>query len=301
MEYYAVVLNIYQESTAKIAEIEPELDYFGIKVGPIKFGKSKAEYKEDVETSTIYKGLSSVKYLNRIISEELYELAQEKEYKNNEKNFLELMIDIMGRTSVDSRQMDILINLDFFSDYGESEILSNVWNVMNGKGYPALVDSKYEDKRKYPLKYSPTYVDNTKIKRVANLKEYIEKLKENPPAERTVYEKIKYEIEYVGYALTKFEDVPKSYAVVIDMNLKYTPVIDLYQLQTGKTIKVKINKKKFYDINYNPIIFRGDVIKIIKTHTEYGKKKIDNKWYDNKSVTWRFIDRLAIVTKEQKS
>lgn len=296
IEYFSVVLNIYQANTDKVAEIEAELPSFGIDIGPVRFGKSRADYSPDKETNIIFKGVSSIKYLSEKASEELYQLSQEDRYLKEDTHYIDLFIDIMENTSVNSRQMDILINLDYFHKYGRSEELLNVWKTMNGKGYPEIVDEKYEDGRKYPLLYSKSHIDKTKTKRRANLLEYIEMLEKNPPVDRTVFEKIKYEKEYVGHSTLTYPEYSNQYVLVTDLNLRYTPVVELYQLNSGKTYTVKIKKNKFYDINDNPLVMRGNIIKIIKTHQEYGKKKVDGKWQDNKGVVWRFIDRMAIVT-----
>lgn len=295
LDYYSVILNIYQGNTTKTAEIEQELEAFDIKMDSVKFGESRADYSANYDSRVIYKGLQSIKFLNKQVSEELYSLSREEEYLNNKKTVLDLFIDIIERTSVDSRQMKILIGLDYFSDFGESEFLLNIWNTILGDGLPQIVDIKYADKRKHPLKYTKTLVEKSKLARIENLKEYIQKLEEKPPAKRSIYEKIQFEIEYMGYAVTRFDNIPNSYALVMDINMKATPVIDLYQLKSGKMIKVKIKKNRFYDINENPIITIGNLIKVSKTHTEHGWKLIDGKWEVNESVTWRFIDKLAIV------
>ena len=296
LEYYTVILNIYQNDSDKIAEIEQELDYFGIKIGPIIFGGSRANYTPDKETNTIFKGIWSVKFMNERISEELFELSQTEPYLNKEKDALDLFLDLIENTSVNSRQTEILINLDFFAEFGTAEFLLNLWNTMNNKGMPELVDEKYADKKKNPVFYSKNHIEKTKAKRIENLREYIELLKENPPAERTTYEKIMYEKEFIGHATTTFPELPPSYVLITNLNLKYTPILEVYQLSTGKTFDVKIKKNKFYDTYDNPIVFRGNIIRIIDSHKEYGKKLVDGKWYDNKSVTWVFIDKMSIIT-----
>lgn len=296
LEYYTVILNIYQNDSDKIAEIEQELDYFGIKIGPIVFGGSRANYTPDKETNTIFKGIWSVKFMNERMSEELFELSQTEPYLNKEKDALDLFLDLIENTSVNSRQTEILINLDFFAEFGTAEFLLNIWNTMNNKGMPELVDEKYADKKKNPVFYSKNHIEKTKAKRIENLREYIELLKENPPAERTTYEKIMYEKEFIGHATTTFPELPPSYVLITDLNLKYTPILEVYQLSTGKTFDVKIKKNKFYDTYDNPIVFRGNTIRIIDSHREYGKKLVDGKWYDNKSVTWMFIDKMSIIT-----
>lgn len=296
LEYYTTILNIYQDKPNRIAEIEPELDYFGIKIGPIIFGGSRASYAPDKKTNTIYKGIKSVKFMNEKMSEELFELSQTEPYLNKEKDALDLFVDIIENTSVNSRQAEILINLDFFKEFGDTEILLNIWNTMNNKGAPELVDEKYADKKKYPLFYNKNHIEATKEKRLNNLREYYNALKNNPPAKITTYERIMYEKEYVGHATTVFPELPKSYVLITDLNLKYTPILEVYQLSTGKTFSVKIKKNKFYDTYENPIVFRGNIIRIVDSHKEYGKRLVDGKWEDNKSVTWIFIDKLAIVS-----
>lgn len=296
LEYYSTVLNIYQGNTKKIAEIEQELDSFNIKIGPIVFGKSKSEYRADEKTRTIFKGINSVKFMNNRIAEELFTLSEEIDYTEDGKTYLDLFVDIIEKTSVDARQMKILINLGFFDKLGRQEEMLFVWEVMRGEGFPELVDEKFEDKRKFALKYDKNHKDNTKEKRLENINEYKQLLEQKKIPNKSVYEKIKYEIDYIGYAITRFPEVPSSYVVVTNINSKYTPILDLYQLKTGKTIKVKIKKNKFYDGNENPKICIGNVLKIIETHQEYGKRLVDGKWEDNKSVTWIFVDKLSIIS-----
>lgn len=88
-----------------------------IKIDTIKFGKSNANYFMDKKTNTIYKGIASVKFLNETVANELFELS-----KSGYKTFADLLFDIT-RTSTNSRQLDILINLDFFSEFGNSREL----------------------------------------------------------------------------------------------------------------------------------------------------------------------------------
>ena len=111
LEYYTVVLNKYQSDNEKTSRIISELDYFGIRIENIKFGKSKNEYTFDRDANTIYKSVSSIKYCNEVMANELYELAQNNSYDN----FIDLLVDIKSKTSVNARQLQILTILNFFS------------------------------------------------------------------------------------------------------------------------------------------------------------------------------------------
>ena len=122
LEYFTTVLNEYQSDNEKTSRIIAELDYFGIRLENIKFGKSKSKSTFDKNTNTIYKSISSVKYCNETIANELYELGRNKHYND----FIEVIKDIKEKTSVNSRQLQILTILNFFSDYGENKKLLQI-------------------------------------------------------------------------------------------------------------------------------------------------------------------------------
>lgn len=86
---------------------------YGIQVMPPKFGVSRGDYFYDKERNVIAKGLSSIKYFNKKVSDELYELSQSKKFER----FTDLLFALKD-TSIDARQLDILIKIDFFSEFG---------------------------------------------------------------------------------------------------------------------------------------------------------------------------------------
>lgn len=94
----------------------------GIKVTMPKWGFSKSDYFFDKEKNVIAKGLSSVKYMNSSIAEELYALAHERHYER----FVDILSDIDQKTSLNTRQLDILIKIDFFSEFGNQRELLRI-------------------------------------------------------------------------------------------------------------------------------------------------------------------------------
>lgn len=123
LQYFSVVFDLYSDDKKRTGYLTKELEYFGITLHPIKFGKSRALYVEDEETNSIYKGLSSVKYCNETIAEELYELSQSNTYDN----FIDLLVDIKAKTSANSRQINVLIGLNYFSDFGNNQYLYDIY------------------------------------------------------------------------------------------------------------------------------------------------------------------------------
>ena len=121
-EFITCCLNINKDNSDKTTAVTEYAKKAGIQIVPIKFGYSRADYSCDATNKKVYKGVASVKNLNDTVSEELYELSQNNKYDN----FIDLLIDITEKTSCNSRQLDILIKLDYFSDFGEANELTYI-------------------------------------------------------------------------------------------------------------------------------------------------------------------------------
>ena len=124
LETLTEALNIYSDtgtdaSKQKLENIKEYIKSKNIAINPIKFGKSRSVFFFDKDTNSIYQGVASVKNLNDTVSEELYTLSQSRVYSH----FIDLLMDITEKTSCNSRQLDILIRLDYFSDFGEANYL----------------------------------------------------------------------------------------------------------------------------------------------------------------------------------
>ena len=115
LEYMTVCLNNYAGDAERTAKLKKELEYFNIKLTDLKFGLSRSKYSYDKTQRIITKGIGSVKFLNDDIAEGLYKLSQDNKYNN----FIDLLIDITEKTTCNARQLDILIRLGYFDDFGE--------------------------------------------------------------------------------------------------------------------------------------------------------------------------------------
>ena len=114
LEYYTVCLNNYSDDENKTKKLTEELSTFDIKILPIKFRHSKDTYSPDKENNAIYKGIASVKFLNAEVAQQMYEM-REQEFPT--------FIDFLKVNPCNSRQTEILIKLDFFSEFGKSQKL----------------------------------------------------------------------------------------------------------------------------------------------------------------------------------
>lgn len=94
----------------------------GIKVTMPRWGVSRGDYCFDKDRNVIAKGLSSIKYMSANLADELYKLARSKEYTY----FTDLLNDINKHTSLNTRQLDILVKIDFFVQFGNQRELLRI-------------------------------------------------------------------------------------------------------------------------------------------------------------------------------
>lgn len=90
----------------------------GIPITMPKWGISRGDYAYDAEKNVIAKGLSSVKYMSAQLADELYAVAHSGKF-NSFTDVLYALCD----TCINARQLDILIKLDFFSEFGNQREL----------------------------------------------------------------------------------------------------------------------------------------------------------------------------------
>lgn len=121
-EFLTAALNIFSDDTEKTAEITKYAQKVGISITMPKWGISRDKYAFDKEAGIISKNLTSIKYMSSKIAEELYQLAHTREYTY----FIDVLSDINKYTSLNTRQLDILIKLDFFSNFGNQRELLRI-------------------------------------------------------------------------------------------------------------------------------------------------------------------------------
>ena len=247
-----------------------------IPIHSIKFRHSTAKYSCD--KNGIYKGIASVKFLNDDAANDLYAIRDEK---------FDTFIDLLARIKdlrVDSRKLDILIKLDFFSEFGGINYLL-VCNSLFDKYYGKKQMKKeklYEEGldfdviRKYAGKETPKMFSN--LDSVGLINELISTIPNEKTTLRTI---IAYQIENLGYV----DVVDKKYAgycVVTDLNVDYSPKLKLYALANGNTIPVKIDKKTFK----NQPLRRGDIIKVTRQNKKPKMRKVEGKWIETEEKEW---------------
>ena len=118
-EFYEVLLQFYSDkgNKDKVALIKHEMKAFGISEGRYKFGIDNRRFRADPEHHQIIPSLFSIKSLSQKCANVMYELGQK-----NFSDFFHLYTEAQSK-GVNSRQLDILINIDYFSDFGTQKQL----------------------------------------------------------------------------------------------------------------------------------------------------------------------------------
>ena len=277
LEYYTVAFNNYDGDIERTAKLTEELKYFEIQLRQPKFRYANAQYLMDKENKSIYKGLSSIKYLNDTIAEQLYELRD-----NQYNSFSDLLVDIKEKTSCNSRQLEILIKLDFFSEFGKRQKLLETVEMFN-----KIYSKKQFKKDSLPCKeelirqFAQKETDRI-FKEVDTLSlcKFLESNIANLDME--IEEIIKAELEYLGSPAFMTDELEEGSLICIDVNTKYTPKILFYNPTTGGKEYIKISKKLWK----NQPLDIGDIIIVYDLYEKESSTKVDGKWIPNGKYEW---------------
>ena len=284
LELFTAALNIYQGNQEKMSNIIAYIKNKGIEIKPIRFGKSRAGYFMDKEENCIYQGIESIKDCNGEFAEELFQLRD-----NHYESFVDLLEDLKN-TSIKKNQLDILIKLEYFSDFGDiryllmcRDIFDKYYGKVQIKKQIALNDGiDMELMRECCEKEAPKTFMGVNAMKLINL--LVVKIPEQHTPLKT---KIAYQQELLGF----INVVDKKYTgicVVMDILTKYTPKAKLYALANGNIISVKIPKKIYEE---EPFV-KGDILRIYDRGCVKQPKKlyIEGHWVnsDTEKEWWLF-------------
>ena len=269
LEYYTVALNYYGDDAVRTLKLTNELQHFGIRLKPIKFRYSKGDYSPSKDENSIYKGIQSIKYMNANIANEIYEL------RNNKYNsFVELLGDIYEHTSTDARQLKILIELNFFDEFGDVNLL-----LAQKDFYDKFCDRSQFKKdeleslgisldsiRPFAAKETPKMFTGVDFKSFVNIA--ATKIQAPP---RKLSAQIKAQTEHLGY-ITIADEKYSRMAAVLAVDTKYAPKLKLYSLKNGTTLDCKVDKRTFSKEKLEV----GDIVRIRGTKEKPKVRKNEN-------------------------
>lgn len=296
LEYFTVVLSIYADDNDRTPKLISELPYFGVSLKPIKFGKSSADYTMDKNTNSIYRGIASVKYCNAQIADELMQLS-----KNHYYSFIDLLYDIDGKTSVNSRQLEILTKLNFFSDFGKNKRLLQMIDIYDKFANAKIISKKKIDDldisefliKKYAGKETKSQyreLDNAGL-----MKELCNRIDDDS---MNIVDQVKAENEYLGsvsYTNPKVKDYYWIVTMFDDSRNATRPYVTIRRICNGEEIQTRIKRASVF--KEQPFGLYS-ILRMDKIIYEPKKKKLsDGTWVDS-DITEPILCGYETIKKE---
>lgn len=284
LEFLTASLNIFSDKEEKTTAITNYARKVGITIKDIKFGHSKADYSMEKETNSIYKGIASIKYMSADVANKLYDLAHTQKFDS--------FIDLLRVFPGDSRQLEILIKLNYFSQFGSIGKLLNIVELYNKFGTRktlkesdvlSLPTPVQEVIAKYTVKPKTQYkiTDSDGM-----LRELAELVGERPI---TMMMRLEWEKQFLGYCASTDPSQQGSW-LVLDIDTKYSPKLSIYAIWSGEQRIVKVSKR---DFQLNPLT-KGDTIRL--TIEQRPKTKlVDGQWVKDESVKEDWLKYYSIV------
>lgn len=265
VEFLTAALNIFKDNDEKTMAITTYAKKVNIPINPIKFRHSQGEYSCDRKTKTIYKGLASIKFMSAAAAEDLYSLRN-----NIYPEFIDLLKDIKT-LRVDTRQLEILTKLNFFSEFGEINRLlteTELFNKLYNKKKYKIVNL---DKIGVPLDVAKNYCQKITEKTLMAidwkglLREAIKRMES---VKTTILDIMRYENEYLGYIQIIQPKASDEYYFVQKLSGYNNNILTLYQIKTGIVSNIKKRCKKE--------VKEGDIIKVPSLVYDFKYKKDEN-------------------------
>lgn len=275
IEFLTVALNIYQTDKIKSQAVTNYTLKQGIKILPPTFGKSKGEFWMDKPNNTIYKGIGSIKDMNKQIGDSLYELAQ------SDVEIVDFF-GVLSRTKelkINKTQLDKLIRIGYFSDFGSINQLTIAKSIYETYGTKKTLKKpcKFDVEGCFGKETDKQYsqLDNLALCRKI-FHQY-----EIPLDSK--YGIISDQIGIMGYTMITSPNAPMNYFALqaLEVNKYGTPFVKLYRLYDGGVIECKMDKKYFEEHPFKKdskgVYIMGQIIKGSFKSKEK-RKKIDGEW-----------------------
>ena len=294
LQFYKVTLQRYTDKgdKDKVGLIKKEMLQRGIKLKPIRFGDDNRAFSIDYENNSINQTMASIKDMQKIVPNLMYEIGMK-----NPPNLFFIFKYIL-ETPINKKSLDILIKLNYFSDYGninyilkQLEIYKQIKGISDKlkdckqlkKDYIESIMLPIEEIRQCCNKETEKIfkdIDNKKLIKVFNRhwKALYDNFNKDKVKATTRLEVIQYQIQLLGYSDTIDETCADNiYIVEQQENNNYgTPFCTLYRPCDGTSLQsVKIDK--FWFQQYPCEV--GDILKC--SFDEKNKmRKIDGKWQE---------------------
>ena len=286
LEFYEVFLNLQMERADKAKALLAKKEAkkgFNIEILPMRFGQDNRKFTAYPEQNALSNCLKSIKGFGDIVGEELYKIA-DKKYES----FVDFLIDKKeSKLKINGTQMEILIRLNYFQEFGHNQALLNIFNLYEkyadkkilkkGKIDPDIdmgIIEKYiikETEKQYTIDFLSYVKEIAKLEIMSNDKDI------------PIGQQLNWETELLEVPVFTSNTLPSTWEYVLvfkdyndaEGNPNGRPYILTYNIATGNITKSQINKKKLF--NSKPFK-QYSIIDIPCFDTVFKRKQEGEKW-----------------------
>lgn len=304
LEFLSTALNINSKSgDAKKKDVkEKKLIAYansrGIKIISPKFRYAKSGYSFNKEENIISKGVGSIKNIGEDTGDKLATL------NDFHGGFVDLLYKIFDKPALAKKnEIEILIKIGYFSEYGSCKKLLYVYSV-----FQQLFNKKNIKKEKaealhltddmvsrFAEKTTDTQYTKVDVQGLLNCV-----FDNTEDFGQDIYEQAAYESQLLGYVSVTDDKLDWRDCVVVSVDDKYSPKVGLYCLNNSKITIFKFHKKADHRYDYDgwneKKLSIGDSIHIdICKQRPKSVKDENGEWQKDYSVMEWWIDNYSII------
>ena len=275
LQFLTVAMNINQGKEEKTGALTAYAHKVGIKIKSPRFRHSRSDYFCDTAENVIYKGLGSIKYMSADVAEALYGM-RDMQFKN----FIDILFAMQQlEAKPDSRQLDILVKIGYFDEFGPPKALLIGVEIFN-KFYKCKTikldkwrEMGYNTDMLVP--YAGKMTDKT-ASQLDNRGIILAILRSMKMPKTTIIDRLKWQSELLGYVDACDPKSPVTDWLVLDVKTTNygTVYCRLYNISIGIEREMRANRQ-FWSKNK---LERGDAIRAVTQEKNKMKKNENGEW-----------------------
>lgn len=275
LQFLTVCLNVEQGNEEKTSALTSYAHRIGVAIKSPLFRHSSAEYFCDIEENVIYKGLGSIKYMSAAVAEELYSMRDMKF-----GNFIDFLFVMQPMTNKpDSRQLDILIKIGYFAEFGPAKALLEGVRVFNLFYKPKTIKLNKWAEMGYNSAMLEPYAGKMTDKTASQLDNrgiILAILRQTKMPKTTIVDMLRWKAEMLGYVDGSDPRQDVNDWLVLDVKTTAYGAIwaRLYNIAYGAERTYKVSKKWWAGHQCKS----GDVIKAVLDDAPKWTKNADGKF-----------------------